>query len=119
MGKPASEVYTPLQTYWNSAVHPTLEHLGWDVKLPKLSNFVATRVLNLAAQDFLESYESLKERERPDAGIRATAYGAASTMGIRARYAPKATNWKRKADERAPVPGLQNLIIGKERNLGQ
>ncbi len=119
MGKPASEVYTPLQTYWNTAVRPHVNALGVDFNLPKLSNFAATRLINLATQDFLESYESLYQRERKDAGIRATAYGAASTTGIRARYAPKATSWQRKADERAPVPGFKNLIIGKERNLGQ
>jgi hypothetical protein len=119
MGKPASEVYTPLQTYWNTAVRPHVNALGVDFNLPKLSNFAATRMINLATQDFLESYESLYERQRPDAGVRATMYGAASTTGIRARYAPKATSWQRKADERAPVPGFQNLIIGKERNLGQ
>lgn len=119
MGKPATEVYTPLQTYWNTAVRPHANALGVDFNLPKLSNFAATRLINLATQDFLESYESLYQRERKDAGVRATAYGVASTTGIRARYAPKATSWQRKADERAPVPGRQNLIIGKERNFGQ
>jgi hypothetical protein len=119
MGKPASEVYTPLQTYWNTAVRPKVNGLGVDFEIPKLSNFAATRLINLAGQDFLESYESLLERERTDPGVRATAYGLASTAGLRARYAPKATNWKRQADERAPVPGIQNILIGKDRNSGQ
>jgi hypothetical protein len=119
MGKPASEVYTPLQTYWNTAVRPKVNGLGVDFDIPKLSNFAASRLINLAGQDFLESYESLQERERTDPGVRATAYGLASTAGLRARYAPKATNWKRQADERAPVPGLQNILIGKDRNSGQ
>lgn len=119
MGKPASEVYTPLQTFYNTAVRPKVNGLGVDFDIPKLSNFAATRLINLAGQDFLESYKSLQERERPDPGVRATAYGLASTTGLRARYAPKATNWQRQADERAPVPGIKNILIGKDRNNGQ
>jgi hypothetical protein len=118
MGKPSREVYTPLQTYWNTAVRPKLNDAGVDIPMPKFSNFVAERIINLAGQDFLESYESLYERQKPAPGIRATAYGLASTTGLRARYAPKATNWKRKADEKAPAPGLANVIIGKDRDYG-
>ena len=117
MGSPSREVYTPLQTYYNAVVRPKMNAVGIDVPMPKISNMIAQRVLTLATQDYLESFESLYERQRKDAGERATAYGVANVLGIRARYAPKATAWKYKADQRAEAPGIANTFIGKERNM--
>ena len=111
-GEPSREVYTPLQRHWEGVTRPILAKAGVDLPLPKVSNLVADKFIYLWAQDMMESYEALKDRDEPYAGLQSAAVGAAAFIGGRVKYAPKDMNWKYDAAKSRPAPGIENTIIG-------
>ena len=113
-GEPSREVYTPLQRHWESVTRPILAKAGVDVPFPKVSNLMADKFIYLWAQDMMESYEAMTDRDEPYAGLQSAAIGASSFFGGRVRYAPKDLNWKYDAAKNRPAPGIENTIIGAE-----
>lgn len=113
-GEPSREVYTPLQRHWEGVTRPILAKAGIDVPFPKVSNLMADKFVYLWAQDMMESYEALKDRDEPYAGLQSAAIGVAAFIGGRVKYAPKDMNWKYDAAKGRPAPGIENTIIGAD-----
>jgi hypothetical protein len=113
-GEPTREVYTPLQRHWEGVTRPILAKAGIDVPMPKVSNLMADKFIYMWAQDMMESYEALKDRDEPYAGIQSAAIGASAFIGTRVRYAPKDLNWKYDAAKNREAPGIEHTIIGAD-----
>ena len=113
-GEPSREVYTPLQRHWEGVTRPILAKAGVDVPFPKVSNLMADKFVYLWAQDMMESYEALKDRDEPYARLQSAAIGATAFIGGRVKYAPKDMNWKYDAAKSRPAPGIENTIIGAD-----
>jgi hypothetical protein len=111
-GEPSREVYSPLQRHWEGVTRPILAKSGVDVPFPKVSNLMADKFIYLWAQDMMESYEALKDRDEPYAGLQSAAIGASAFIGGRVKYSPKDLNWKYDAAKSRPAPGIENTIIG-------
>ena len=111
-GEPSREVYSPLQRHWEGVTRPILAKAGVDVPFPKVSNLMADKFIYLWAQDMMESYEALKDRDEPYAGLQSAAVGASAFIGGRVKYSPKDLNWKYDAAKSRPAPGIENTIIG-------
>jgi hypothetical protein len=75
---------------------------------------MADKFIYLWAQDMMESYEAMKDRDEPYAGLQSAMVGASAFIGGRARYAPKDLNWKYDAGKNRPAPGIENTFIGAE-----
>lgn len=113
-GEPTREVYTPLQRHWESVTRPILAKAGLDVPMPKISNLMADKFIYMWAQDMMEAYETMKDRDEPYPELQSAAMGAAAFIGARVKYAPKELNWKYDAAKNRPAPGFENTIIGAE-----
>ena len=75
---------------------------------------MADKFVYLWAQDMMESYEALKDRDEPYARLQSAAIGATAFIGGRVKYAPKDMNWKYDAAKSRPAPGIENTIIGAD-----
>jgi hypothetical protein len=114
-GEPSREVYTPLQRHWEDVTRPILAKAGIDVPFPKVSNMVADKFIYMWAQDMMESYEAMADRDEPYPLLQSTAIAAAAFMGGRVRYAPKELNWKYDAAKNREAPGIEHTFIGADK----
>jgi uncharacterized FlaG/YvyC family protein len=110
--EPSREVYTPLQRHWDGVTRPILAKAGVDIAMPKFSNLMADKFIYLWAQDMMESYEALKDRDEPYPLLQSTAIGASAFIGGRVKYSPKDMSWKYDAAKSREAPGIANTIIG-------
>jgi hypothetical protein len=114
-GEPSREVYTPLQSHWDKVTRPLLAKSGVDVPLPKISNLMADKFIYLWAQDMMESYEAMANRDEPFAEMQSAIIGGASFIGGRAKYSPKELKWTYDAGKNRLAPGIENTFIGAEK----
>ena len=110
--EPSREVYTPLQRHWDGVTRPILAKAGVDIAMPKFSNLMADKFIYLWAQDMMESYEALSDRDEPYPLLQSTAVGASAFIGGRVKYSPKDMSWKYDAAKGREAPGIANTIIG-------
>jgi hypothetical protein len=75
---------------------------------------VADKFIYMWAQDMMESYEAMADRDEPYPLLQSIAIGAAAFMGGRVRYAPKELNWKYDAAKNREAPGIEHTLIGAD-----